>query len=33
MKEETRKMLQKYFEPHNEELERFTGLNLEKWRK
>ena len=33
MKEEIRKTLQKYFEPYNEELEKFTGLNLEKWRK
>lgn len=33
MREETRKKLQEYFEPYNEELEKFTGLKLEKWRR
>lgn len=33
IKEETRKKLQEYFEPYNEELEKFTGLDLIKWKK
>ncbi|HEC77247.1 MAG TPA: hypothetical protein ENI33_08350 [Thermoplasmatales archaeon] len=33
MKEETREKLQEYFEEYNKELEKFTRLNLEKWRK
>lgn len=33
MKVATRRYLLNYFEPYNRELEKFTGLNLERWEK